>query len=201
LHIQKSTSFHEKDIEIASILAEQTGVFFALNDLISRREYEALIDPLTGVWNRRYMIQRLEQEDDRLLRYGDCASVAILDMSDFKLINDRFGHVVGDEVLVATAQMIQANIRKSDFVGRYGGDEFIIFMPNTTHEAASAQMERIAESITQLRVSDRKFLISADYGVASSPNDESSLMGAIRVADERMYFYKRERKRSLLSEI
>lgn len=190
--------FSEQEIELGSILAEQTGVFWELNNLIAQREREAMIDPLTSVWNRRYMLARLEQEDERIFRYGGNACVAILDMGDFKLINDQYGHVKGDEVLIAAARQIDRSIRKTDFVGRYGGDEFIVFLPNTNLRDAETLLEKINDGISCLFIDGIHRQIEIDSGAAVVPGDDSSLMGAVRTADERMYLNKRERKRRTL---
>lgn len=198
LRVTSSLEFSDSDIELGSILAEQTGAFLELNDLIAQREREAMIDPLTGVWNRRYMFERLEQEDERLLRYGGKACVAILDMGDFKLINDTYGHVKGDQVLAAAARAIEDSIRRTDFVGRYGGDEFIVFLPNTELAEAEKIVEKIRKSITMLSIDEIRHVVDIDGGVAIVPGDDSSLIGAIRAADEKMYFNKRERKRQSL---
>lgn len=197
-HICKEEAFTESDNEIASIISEQLSLFWELNMLIERTEFEALIDPLTAVWNRRYMINRLEQEDEKLNRYGGVACVALVDLGDFKMINDIYGHATGDDVLHRTAAVIRENIRRSDFVGRYGGDEFIVFFPNTTIDNAEVFMKRIIQRIMAIQVPDMKEKIIADYGIGSCPEDDPKLIGAINIADERMYRNKRERKRSTL---
>lgn len=199
LRVCNDVPFTYPEIELASILAEQTGVFWELNKLIMQREQEAMVDPLTAVWNRRYMIARLEQEDERIFRYGGTACVAIMDMGDFKLINDQYGHVKGDEVLFGAARLIEKNIRKTDYVGRYGGDEFIVFFPNTEHQEAERLVEKIGTGISHLLIEGINRKIEIDCGVAVVPGDDSSLLGAVRTADERMYLNKRERKRNSLS--
>ncbi len=198
LRVCSDLPFIDQEVELINILAEQTGVFWELNDLIAQREREAMIDPLTAVWNRRYMIARLEQEDERNFRYGGAACVAILDMGDFKLINDQYGHVKGDEVLIAAASQIDSCVRKTDYVGRYGGDEFVIFFPNTDLQEAEGVIEKIRRSISGLLLEGVHRQIEIDCGVAMVPGDGPSLVGAVRTADERMYFNKRERKRSTL---
>lgn len=188
----------EQESDLLSILAEQTGVFMELNDLIARREHEAMIDPLTGVWNRRYMIGRLKQEDERMSRYGGQACVAILDMGDFKQINDVYGHVKGDEVLSRAAALIEAGVRVTDYVGRFGGDEFIVFLPGTARPEAEMLLEKIRASIGSMHIEGIPQEIEIDFGAAEAPLEELSLMGAVRAADERMYDSKRERKRRAL---
>lgn len=198
LRICSELPFANHEIELASILAEQTGVFWELNKLIAQREREAMIDPLTAVWNRRYMIDRLEQEDRRMLLHGGKGCVAILDMGDFKLINDLYGHVKGDEVLTAVAEKVGSAVRKTDHVGRYGGDEFIIFFPETDIVEAEQLIAAIAAGVSSLLIAGVNRQIEIDCGVAMVPGDDVSLIEAVRTADERMYFNKRERKRRTL---
>lgn len=198
LRISNVLPFSDHEVELAGILAEQTGVFWELNNLITQREREAMIDPLTTVWNRRYIIARLEQEDNRISRYGGTACIALLDMGDFKLINDQYGHIKGDEVLKAAASLIEGCIRKTDYVGRFGGDEFMVFMPSTALDDAEQLMKKVRGSINALKIQGINRTIEVDYGIAQVPGDETTLLGAIHTADERMYFNKRERKRKSL---
>lgn len=195
LRLCSRNRFTEQEIDVAGILAEQTGVFIELNNLMARRELEAMIDPLTGAWNRRYIIDRINQEDSRISRYGGVACIAILDMGDFKKINDMYGHLAGDEVLVKAAEQIASSLRKTDYVGRFGGDEFIVFLPNTELKEAEMLFSRIEIAIKEIRISGVDRVIEVDTGVAMVPMDDASLMGAINIADERMYSRKRQRKR------
>ncbi len=198
LHVSHELEFTEAEVELVSILAEQIAVFLELNRIIAQRESEAMIDPLTGVWNRRYMIERLEQEEERIFRYGGSACVAILDMGDFKLINDKYGHVKGDEVLIAVAKEIEGSIRKTDFVGRYGGDEFVLFLPNTEQAEAELLLEKLRKNVQAVCIEGIRQPIEIDAGLAVFPGEDASLIGAIRIADEKMYLNKRERKRMSL---
>lgn len=198
IEVCSETGLTEQESNLASILAEQTGVFMELNELIARREHEAMIDPLTGVWNRRYVIGRLRQEEDRMGRYGGIACVAILDMGDFKQINDVYGHLKGDEVLISAAALIETGIRRTDYVGRYGGDEFIVFLPGTSLQEAEALFEKIRSTIASHHIEGIPQEIEIDFGVAEVPTEEVTLLGGVRAADERMYNNKRERKRRAL---
>ncbi|MEW5818530.1 MAG: sensor domain-containing diguanylate cyclase, partial [Spirochaetota bacterium] len=101
------------------------------------------IDHLTGVLNRRAMDMILSQEIERCQRYQTELSILMIDINDFKRINDKYGHLVGDDVLVECARIIQRNIRKIDYVARYGGDEFAVIMPNTPRLPAEKVKERI----------------------------------------------------------
>jgi len=186
--------FTNQDIEFALIIGSYLAVFWELNNLITRIEQEALIDPLTGVWNRRYLMKRIEEEDEKIKRHGGKASVAILDLGNFKLINDRFGHAVGDEVLKATANAILKTIRSIDLAGRYGGDEFIVLFPDTSLQQAQKALDRVNQEISRQRPAGVDIDIFADFGVATCPLDAPRLLEAINIADARMYDNKRNRK-------
>lgn len=190
----KENNFNEQDIDIVLIIINYLAIFWELNHVIAITEKEALVDSLTMVWNRRYIMRRIYEEDEKLSRYPVEACIAIMDMGNLKPINDNYGHTIGDQILKMIAGTISANIRSIDAVGRLGGDEFIILFPNTSFEEASAAMERINNSIAQLKLEHLDVAIVADYGLASCPNDTGSLMDAINIADQRMYAYKRNRK-------
>lgn len=182
------------DREMLEIIAEHGATFWALNNLLAVRRREALIDPLTQVWNRRFLIQRLEEETVRLRRGGGTGSVVLVDLGDFKSINDRFGHLAGDEVLRRTAAMMNENLRTCDVIGRLGGDEFLLYLPDVTADKAMAAMKRMDRLAADLKIEGVDAPVVLDYGVASFPDDGDDLVAAIGDADARMYEYKAARK-------
>lgn len=190
----KEHIFTEQDIDIVLIIINYLAIFWELNHLIAITEQEALVDSLTMVWNRRYIMKRIYEEDEKLNRYNGEACVAIIDLGNLKPINDNYGHSIGDIILKMIASTIAANIRNIDAVGRLGGDEFIILFPNTSFAEARAAMDRINISIAQLKLEQLDVTIIADFGLANCPNDASNLLEAINIADQRMYAYKRKRK-------
>jgi|GEM_PF-2173036 len=190
----KSDAFTEDYIDVIWIIISYLAIFWELNILLYRTERDALIDPLTGVWNRRYMMKQIEIEDGKLRRSNGECCLAILDLGNFKSINDLYGHSAGDEVLKLTAATISQVIRNSDSVGRYGGDEFIVLLPGSSPSQAAAIMERINAELTDQQPAYITLPILADFGIASCPADAGSLLEAINIADERMYNNKRQRK-------
>ncbi len=199
LYSIKDNEFSLKDEELILIISEQIAVFWRLNNMIERSNHDALIDPLTGIWNRRYMIDRLTDENHRNNRYNSHSSIAIIDLGEFKAINDNYGHHVGDEVLSEIAIDFSGLMRGSDFVGRYGGDEFIVYMPNTTQVQSEVLLKRIAKETEQKAYSTHKLFISLDYGIATVPDDGNDLFDALKTADERMYKLKNNRKAHALN--
>lgn len=186
--------FSSSEKEILEITAEHGATFWVLNNLMAERRREALIDPLTQVWNRRYIMRRLEEESSRIARSGGRGAVVLVDLGDFKSINDRFGHVAGDEVLKETASLMSANLRTCDMIGRYGGDEFLLYLPDVTVDQAAAAVRRMEERAAALKIPGVVASVVLDYGIASCPGDGDDLVAVIGTADARMYENKTRRK-------
>jgi len=186
--------FTPSEKELLEITAEHGATFWVLNNLLAERRHEALIDPLTQVWNRRYIMRRLEEENSRISRNGSRGTVVLVDLGDFKRINDRFGHATGDEVLRETASLMSKNLRTCDMIGRYGGDEFLLYLPDVTADQAAAAMLRMEDRVAEMKVPGVNTAVVLDYGMASCPGDGNDLVEAIGVADARMYENKARRK-------
>ena len=182
------------DRELLEIIAEHGATFWLLNNMLAERRREALIDPLTQVWNRRFLLQRLEEETARLRRTGGLGAVVLVDLGDFKSINDRFGHLAGDEVLRKTASMMDENLRTCDVIGRFGGDEFLLYLPDVGADRAVSAMKRMDGLAAELRIPGVDATVVLDYGIASFPDDGDDLVAVIGDADARMYKYKAARK-------
>jgi diguanylate cyclase (GGDEF)-like protein len=150
-----------------------------------------LTDPLTGVANRRYLDQRLEQELQRLQRYGDRFSVIMTDLDYFKRINDKYGHNAGDSVLVHFTKVLNNNVRASDFVARYGGEEFVILLPDTGQEGATELAERIRLDVAQHRFADVQEPVTASFGV-TTVTDAHNSVAVLKKVDEALYSSKEQ---------
>ena len=147
-------------------------------------------DPLTGFFNHRYLHERLSEEVVRAVRTRRPLSVVMLDLDDFKLVNDTFGHLYGDRVLVHVADLIRSTMRGSDVAARYGGDEFALILPETGDEDAARAAERILEAFraSPFAADGRQpFPIGASIGIASHPRDGRSATELIAVADAGLY--------------
>lgn len=125
-------------------------------------------DVLTGLGNRRLLIERLKQETQRADRTGQHYSLAMLDVDNFKQVNDTHGHEMGDEVLVGIGTAVQLELREYDLCGRWGGEEFLVILPNTPAEAAMSVAERVRTGIRNLAVRSgtQKLSVSASIGVS-----------------------------------
>ena len=154
---------------------------------------QAMVDPLTGVANRRGFDRALEIELERSARRGHPCALVIVDLDDFKQVNDRHGHAVGDEVLVTLADRLRDSVRSADTVARLGGEEFALLLPETdlSGALAVAQRARTAFSVNGVRLKDgEKLVVTASFGVADFPAspDEPALLSD---ADKALYSAKR----------
>jgi diguanylate cyclase (GGDEF)-like protein len=153
-------------------------------------EKQAGQDSLTGVLNHGSLYRRLTEELDASHRYGRSLTYLMLDIDNFKEVNDRFGHRLGDELLREVAKTIKQAIRKIDIVARYGGDEFGIILPETNAKGGHVQAERIRKAISQLvlPVLNGDIKTAVSIGVASFPDDAvKSPDDLIHKADEALY--------------
>jgi len=112
---------------------------------VSQLEQETMIDPLTGIFNRRCLERRMREEFDRFLRYNTPFSILLIDVDHFKKINDTYGHQTGDQVLCSLAKQLQHSLRTSDIVARYGGEEFLVLAPGTELEVGRGLAERLRQ--------------------------------------------------------
>lgn len=158
---------------------------------------QAIRDPLTGVFNRRYMNDAMERETLRAGRHEYPLSLLMVEIDNFKRVNDTFGHDAGDFILQQIAGLIQTSIRADDIPCRFGGDEFVLMFPVTPVEAARQCGERILQGVSDLRVDyEGKSIggLTLSIGVAAFPKDGNTALLALRAADEAMYRAKQTGK-------
>ena len=151
-------------------------------------------DELTGLFNRRYLLETLEAEVVRADRYGTDLTVCMLDLDDFKQVNDQYGHKMGDEVLARSTRTIGEVIRGTDFCGRYGGEEFVIVFPQTALASAGMVLERVREQIEAETYSPAEgvvFNVTASIGAAQYDKGMGDTDNLLKIADDAMYLAKK----------
>ncbi|MCA9522188.1 MAG: ammonium transporter [Myxococcales bacterium] len=163
----------------------------------AKAELERLVitDELTGLANRRHVDEAIEHEIQRAQRYGRPFSVALIDLDEFKLVNDYLGHGVGDIVLQLVGKRLSAIGRETDLLARYGGDEFVALLPETDGEGAREMARRFAEAVRALRRDEGAidFDVTASIGVATFGGELRSRAALLAAADRAMYAAKRQR--------
>jgi diguanylate cyclase (GGDEF)-like protein len=187
--------FTDEHLELARTMANEAAMALENARLYDDARALADRDPLTGFYNHRFLHERLGEEVVRAQRGRQSLSVLMLDLDDFKLVNDTFGHLFGDRVLTWTAELIRSTLRGSDIPARYGGDEFAIILPETDADDARSAAERILVAFR-----DHAFVgeqrgpvpIGASIGVATFPIDGRTGTDLIAAADQALYRVKRE---------
>lgn len=150
-------------------------------------------DDLTTAFNRRYLDAYLDEELDRVRRYRRTLSILFFDLDHLKDVNDRHGHLAGSRVLRELAQLIKGKLRKSDRIFRYGGDEFVVTLPETGTEGAlcvAHRLRRMVRSHRFLSTSGQAVKLTASFGVATFPQDGALQKDLLRAADRAMYRVK-----------
>jgi diguanylate cyclase (GGDEF)-like protein len=190
-------SFKKADVDLIDKLSLPIASALANSVRIAEAERLSQTDDLTKLHNARYLRQFLLNEIRRARRYGSSVAALFLDLDDFKQINDEHGHLVGSHVLMEMAAVILSSVRDTDAVARYGGDEFVIVLPDTGIELASAVAERIRHKISRYRFTGGRRLeltLTASFGVAAFPKHASSPQQLISCADTAMYEAKAAHK-------
>lgn len=165
-----------------------------LNDLVSELNHVAHHDALTGLLNRGSAMGAAESTLLTGVPATHDFGVVVMDLDHFKSVNDTYGHLVGDEVLTALARVLRSVARSSDIVGRFGGEEFVAFLPGADLASATAFAERVRVAIEGARVTAGAGLnisVTISAGVAAIPGCADGLQQAIRIADDRLYVAKR----------
>lgn len=146
------------------------------------------VDPLTKMYNRQHMFLKLEEEIIRYKRYGAGFSILMIDIDDFKRINDSYGHPEGDNVLVTISGLINKSIRDLDLSFRYGGEEFLVILPHTEMQLAVTMAERLRENISDHYLASLKVTIST--GLSNCPKSAIEAEALLQKADDALYISK-----------
>ncbi|MFL6214930.1 MAG: diguanylate cyclase [Blastocatellia bacterium] len=193
-------SFEAGEARDLELISHSLGL--ALANAIDYRDAtrQTLVDDLTRLYNARYLYESLDTEIRRARRYGSAVSVVFIDLDGFKAVNDVYGHRAGSVTLTEVAQLILASVRESDFVARYGGDEFVMMLPESASASAMQMAERVRAQIAGNCFSGgvgAHIHLTASFGVASYPEHAQTAERLIELADAAMYEAKQRRKDSV----
>ncbi len=195
-------TFTSSEVELLTAIANQITIGIENRQRYAEIARRAITDELTQVFNRRYFQQRLWEEHQRAERYHRSLGLALLDLDDFKEINDTWGHPMGDKVLRAAAAALRSTARGSDVVARYGGEEFVVLLPEADPMSAELAAERFRIEVSRA-ISGWEELggrtITASCGCAVYPHDARSPEELLSCADEALYIAKRSGKNRTVS--
>ena len=192
------TAFAEEDLRILNTVAEFSAIAIENARNFLKVQELTVMDDHTGLFNSRHLKRQLESEVVRATRFGHPVSLIFFDLDHFKQVNDTHGHQAGSQVLHEVGKLLSHTLRSTDVAVRYGGDEFVILMPETSKDQAVAAARRIGGEIAREKfLQDKPYgplTITASLGVAAFPDDAKEPEGLIRCADEAMYRVKAKRR-------
>lgn len=190
LESARAGAFTSNDVQPLESVADICAAAIQNARYVDRVRHMAYVDGLTGIFNRRYFEMRITEEMERAKRYENALALVMVDIDHFKRLNDEFGHLLGDEVLRQVSSLFVQNLRKSDIVCRYGGEEFVLLMPQTTLEQASAAAVKLRKTVEGWTFPGVARPVTISLGVASFPADGDSRDALVSAADRALYAAK-----------
>lgn len=194
--------FKQVDLQILLTIADYAAIAIENARNFMRISEMAITDDLTGLYNSRHLHDLVEEEIERVRRFGGKLSLIFIDIDFFKKINDTCGHLVGSRTLTEVGKLIKGNIRKVCKAARYGGDEFVIILPNTGKSGAMTLATKLCELFRSYDFRDDEavpFKMTASFGIATFPDDADSKDKLIQQADQAMYRVKESTRDAVLS--
>jgi diguanylate cyclase (GGDEF)-like protein len=200
----RPNAFDRSDMELLENIAQRAA--FALDNTYHHAlvERQAQLDSLTEVYNHGHFIKIMQEQAQACQEQNQPLSLIMLDIDYFKQYNDTFGHLLGDEVLISLCNVIRQHVKTTDTVGRWGGEEFCISLPNANKEQAVQVAQRIRESMASLKVRNTEQLTipvpTVSQGIAVFPAETDDITRLIDLADKRLYVAKKRGRDQIESE-
>lgn len=195
-------AFTDGDVMLMSIFAAQAVEAIEKTNQLEQLKRQATFDSLTGIYNRRFLLNRIEEEIKRATRHVHQLSIIFIDIDDFKKFNDTHGHLLGDKFLKDFCLVIKEELRGNDFFGRIGGEEFIIVAPETDKQGAVTLAIKLLDRAGKSEFLGKEGIVagvSFSAGVSSYPGDGQGSLELIKAADEAMYQVKMNGKNGVLA--
>ncbi len=193
INTPRAMKFGEEEMFMLQALADYAAIAIENARHVQRIHELTITDDCTKLFNSRHLHNVLEAEIYRSSRYGYEFSLVFLDLDHFKQVNDTHGHLIGSKLLAQIGQLIKDHLRMIDFAFRYGGDEFVVLLPQTGKQAAinaARRLRRLVNDATFLREEGLNFKVTASFGLACFPTDARTKNELVRLADEAMYLVK-----------
>jgi diguanylate cyclase (GGDEF)-like protein len=193
LNVHKPTpnSFVDKDVDIFSSIASHIAIAVDKARIHQKTVEISITDELTKIYNRRYFNERYQREVQRSQRYQRMLSVIMIDIDYFKVYNDKNGHLKGDNVLKTVAKIIKNSVRGTDLVARFGGEEFVVFLPETNKTSAIDVAEKLRKNVLKEKFENEESQpngqVSISLGVANFPVDSQNAGELLELADKSLY--------------
>lgn len=187
---KQATSFAEHDLLLLSIFASQAAQAVEKTRLVRELQRQVTYDQLTDIYNKKAVLKVFDEQVNLSSRHGQSTSLIFLDIDNFKMFNDTHGHLLGDKLLSDFAKVLKGRCRKSDVIGRYGGEEFVVVASQTSKENAYVLCNGLREATKKYQfigTSGSSVSVTFSAGVASFPDDGSSVDEILKKADEAMY--------------
>ncbi len=190
-------AFDEDDVQSLQFISNSIEVAITNRLLYEEKAYLSKYDQITGLHNRHFFVEHSEVVLKKAIRYQENFNLVMIDIDNLKQVNDKYGHIIGDQLIRKVSHQLKNDLRESDVFARYGGDEFIGLLFNANYQEAFLKMKQISQKIklTPLIHHDVSIMGSISFGISSFPNDGKTINDLIHVADSRMYLYKEENRK------
>jgi diguanylate cyclase (GGDEF)-like protein len=192
-------AFDESDVASMEFIRKNVQIAIANQLLFIEKSQMAMFDQLTGLYNRHYFNEQFEMIKSKALRYEETFLFVLFDIDDLKMINDRFGHYVGDQAILKITDLLLRNTRKSDIIARYGGDEFVGIFYGTTVDDLIEKYDHMDKLMfgDPIYSAGRELHASFSFGIAEFPNDGESINDLMVTSDIRMYANKKNKTKQI----